>query len=430
MSWKQNNGRNRGHRDGVGEFLRGPGSSNSGEGVIGNSTTIKGNKFAYFDQTVEGSMIVVGSEGASLALDATVAATNILLGPTGSINTTLLDGLGPTGSINTTLVDGLGPTGSINTTLVDGLGPTGSINTTLVDGLGPTGSINTSLKSIISGLTGIAGTVNIKGSTGLNIAQTSSGCLIVEGFTGPLALDATLLTTNTLLTDIKNQGVTGSSSTTIKGNQGINFAQDPTSGNMIVQGTVGITDTVPVSGTVAVSSVGGSVGVTGTVAVSSVTGTVTVSGTSTVTGSNGALALDSSIALLNWYLKPAMKALPANYDTWETPPGGTDPVPYYNTMIVNGVFDSGPGVFDFDGVSPFFQYGKTLGYIKASPDNTITTPYTVSYIPRMDGFSYYTSDTIRFDSPTFFTIEITIPDRYVGYNAGDYITSTVMLVKK
>ena len=388
MSWKQNNGRNRGHRDGVGEFLRGPGSSNSGEGVIGNSTTIKGNKFAYFDQTVEGSMIVVGSEGASLALDATVAATNILLGPTGSINTTLLDGLGPTGSINTTLLDGLGPTGSINTTLVDGLGPTGSINT--------------SLKSIISGLTGIAGTVNIKGSTGLNIAQTSSGCLIVEGFTGPLALDATLLTTNTLLTDIKNQGVTGSSSTTIKGNQGINFAQDPTSGNMIVQGTVGITDTVPVSGTVAVSSVGGFVGVTGTVAVSSITNTVTVQGTTA-----GALALDNTLTttiynqllLANWINQPVSTittTLPNNtvintgqpfgegvYSLYANNPVTGDLVPYYNQVTIEGNWNI-PAQLDPTVFTIYMQY---------SDDNNIWL---------YDGTKAIITDLIAFASNTYY----------------------------
>ena len=53
MSWKENNGRDRGHRDGVGEFLRGPGSLTSPGGTPGKTVSIKGNKTVVFDQDFE-----------------------------------------------------------------------------------------------------------------------------------------------------------------------------------------------------------------------------------------------------------------------------------------------------------------------------------------------------------------------------------------
>jgi hypothetical protein len=155
---------------------------------------------------------------------------------------------------------------------------------------------------------------------------------------------------------------------------------------------------------------------------------VTVQGT----GATGtALALDKSIVLSNWYLRPAMKTLPASGDTWELLPDGTGPFPYYNTFFVAA--NIGGTNVDLAGINPFFQYSFALGYIKATPDNMSVTPYVVPYTPIIEGQNAIIGSIVRFSNTIYFKMEITIPDRFVSYTPampGSTFDIITMLLRK
>ena len=445
MSWKQNNGRDRGHNDGIGDFLKGPLSARVG-GTVDGTVSITGNKSISFAQTdTTGRMIVEGSSGA-LASDATLSAANtnlnmISLGVL-STNTKLDTATIKLDTTNTKL-------DTTNTKLDTATIKLEATNTKLDTTNTKLDTTNTKLEAINTTLNDIknqggtgsggTGSVTIKGNQGTIFSQTNSGHMIVEGSTGgPLALDATLLATNTAL------GPTGTIDTTLNI---INTALGPTGTidttlniiNTTLNTALGPTGTLVTKLDAIINAGGTGSGVTGSVFIQ---GDKSIkfaqtdnTGRMIVEDSTGPLALDATLAtlgtkfdLLIWLLTPFIdttKTAGTLIDTWRIPFGSNDPIPYHNTMIISGICNSTIVIYSY----PYGTYDE-LGIITyGSPDTN-----RVIFTPEIKGLLNTTNPStiseIVFGDGIRFTLEITIPDRYVKFDLGDTTNVRITLMRK